>query len=48
MIYANGDKYIGYWKNNKRHGQGRLVTEYEAVEGMWLEDRLAQNSSLVA
>ena len=25
MIYKNGDKYKGNWKNDKREGKGKII-----------------------
>jgi len=30
MTYADGRKYVGEWKNNKRHGRGAMIHE-----GVW-------------
>ncbi len=37
MRYNNGDKYIGDWKNDKRHGRGTLYDENDRIifRGMW-------------
>jgi hypothetical protein len=35
-IYGNGDKYVGEWKNDKRHGQGTYTfTNGEKYVGEW-------------
>ena len=39
LIWPDGGKYIGYWKNDKAHCKGRLVhPDGDAYEGEWIED----------
>ena len=44
MIYANGNKYEGEWKDDKRHGKGKLTyvisfnKGYSMYEGEWEND----------
>ena len=39
MSYVNGDIYEGYWRQGKRHGNGRLITRTgDVCEGMWKQD----------
>lgn len=40
LIWPDGSKYEGYFKNNKQHGRGRLIhSNGEIYEGNWLEDK---------
>ncbi|MBN1250964.1 MAG: caspase family protein [Bacteroidales bacterium] len=40
FTWQTGEKYIGYWKNNKRNGQGKnLWANGEKYEGNWLNDK---------
>ena len=32
MIYPNGDKYEGQWKEDKKHGRGNINIEYRCNE----------------
>ena len=25
ILFKNGDKYIGNWKNNKKEGEGKII-----------------------
>jgi hypothetical protein len=39
MVWANGDKYTGGWKRNKRHGTGTMVwANGDKYEGEWYRD----------
>jgi hypothetical protein len=38
--WANGDKYVGGWKDNKKYGQGTLTyTDGTVKEGLWKNDK---------
>lgn len=38
MKYANGDVYIGDWKNNAKFGQGKYIFKQgDSFEGTWFE-----------
>ena len=40
VTYYNGDKYVGYFLNNKRHGQGTCYwTNGDRYEGEWKDDK---------
>ena len=40
MIYKNGDKYNGYWKNNKKEGKGIMkYNNGDKYEGYWKNDK---------
>jgi len=39
MAYRFGSIYEGYWKEGKKHGNGRLITtQGQVCEGKWFED----------
>ncbi len=41
MVYPDGSKYDGQWKNGERSGQGKYVSrEGDMFEGEWKEDNL--------
>lgn len=40
LIWPDGSKYEGYFKNNKANGRGRLIhANGEVYEGEWLDDK---------
>lgn len=40
--WSSGDQYIGYWKNNKRTGYGRLIKENgDTYEGNFVDDKFS-------
>ena len=40
MTKANGEQYIGKWKNSKRHGLGKMIWPARGIsyEGEWKDD----------
>lgn len=39
MIYSNGDRYNGEWKDDKRNGNGEMIYFYgDKYFGEWKED----------
>ena len=42
MVYKNGDKYVGSWKNDQFHGNGIFyVTSFKAkYSGTWVNNKL--------
>lgn len=39
-IYYNGDYYEGNFKNDKKEGKGKFVSEGMTLEGVWENDKL--------
>ncbi len=40
LLWPDGSKYEGYFKNNMAHGRGRLIhANGEVYEGEWLNDK---------
>lgn len=40
LTYADGDQYIGEWKDGKKSGYGELIyTNADKFSGHWLEDK---------
>ena len=40
-MFANGDKYIGQWREGKQHGTGKLIyANGDIFEGKWNNDRI--------
>ena len=40
MEYADGDRYEGEWKNEKKHGYGKYTyADGRIKEGMWFEGK---------
>jgi len=40
MIFYDGSRYDGYWKNNQAHGKGRLIhSDGDCYEGDWANDK---------
>ena len=41
MVYANGDKYVGQWKNDKRQGTGTYYFANGAApkSGQWDDNK---------
>jgi hypothetical protein len=41
FISKNGDKYVGEWQKNKRHGEGTLYKKNGAIvfQGKWDHDK---------
>lgn len=41
MIYADGEKYVGEWQNDKKNGKGVLFTTNEARKyiGQFKDDK---------
>ena len=38
--WEDGRKYIGEWKNNKKHGQGKIISnDGKQMEGIWQDDK---------
>ena len=49
MVYANGNQYIGQWKNNRRHGVGKLIlTTGKIQEGDWEKDQFLETDYPIA
>ena len=48
MTYVNGDIYSGCWKNNKRHGKGKLLKDGRLKIGVWNNDEIDGNSKETA
>ena len=47
MLYANGDIYIGSWRQNKKHGKGRLIKpKRDIMDGIWSQDRFWEGLEL--
>ncbi|MFH0976846.1 MAG: hypothetical protein V1874_13765 [Spirochaetota bacterium] len=44
MFYANGDKYIGKWKNGLKHGEGKYYYYFDGNvdRGIWQNDIYAK------
>jgi hypothetical protein len=41
MDYANGDKYDGNWKDNKKSGQGVMnFVNGNKYDGQWKDDKM--------
>ena len=42
IVFPDGSKYTGEWKNGKRHGQGIWSSKDNSVifKGKWIEDKL--------
>ncbi len=49
MIYLNGDIYIGDFKNNKRHGNGKITYSEDDSEydGCWCDDLKHGNGTMI-
>ena len=40
MTWANGDKYVGEWKDAKRHGKGTgTYADGDKYVGKWKDDK---------
>eukprot|EP00831_Metopus_contortus_P047076 TRINITY_DN378_c0_g1_i2.p1 TRINITY_DN378_c0_g1~~TRINITY_DN378_c0_g1_i2.p1 ORF type:complete len:205 (-),score=55.59 TRINITY_DN378_c0_g1_i2:130-744(-) len=40
MVWADGSRYDGFWKNNRANGRGRLLhADGDVYEGTWLDDK---------
>jgi len=40
QVWANGCKYVGYWKDDKAHGYGKFFyNQSEYYYGQWNKDR---------
>lgn len=40
MIWGDGSKYEGFWKDDMANGYGRFIQESgDVYEGEWLEDK---------
>jgi len=40
VIYANGEKYVGEWKNNLKHGDGTLsYPDGTVIKGLFRKDK---------
>ncbi|OMJ67375.1 hypothetical protein SteCoe_35484 [Stentor coeruleus] len=45
--YANGDKYIGYWENDKRQGNGEMIwATGQNYKGQWDNDEIKGEGTL--
>ena len=42
MLYADGSKYVGLWKNSLKSGKGILYINNEEVSGMWKDNRIIE------
>ena len=43
IIFANGDKFVGEWKNDKMHGRGTLIlSNGEEKVGLWKDGELVE------
>ena len=41
--FANGDKYVGEWKDGKQHGQGTYTgTDGTVMKGIWENGELVE------
>ena len=41
--FANGDKYVGEWKDGKQHGQGTFTgTDGTVMKGIWENGELVE------
>jgi hypothetical protein len=38
-IYEGGEKYVGYWKDGKRHGKGTMKNQEGTYVGDWKNDK---------
>jgi hypothetical protein len=49
MTYQNGNEYDGHWKDNKRHGTGKMTYKVGGVifvhDGTWNNDKLIPDSN---
>ena len=45
--YYNGDVYEGNWSNDRKNGNGILISNGEKINGVWLYDRLVKVYSRV-
>ncbi len=49
-IWENGDRYVGYWKNGKRDGEGDLSTKINkqdtVLSGLWKENRFKRQKTI--
>lgn len=40
LLYVNGERYEGYWKNDKAHGKGTLTyAQGDKYSGDWFAGR---------
>ncbi len=47
LIYADGDKYVGEWKDGKKSGFGELwYTNGDKFSGHWLDDKATGSGRL--
>ena len=50
LIYRNGDKYVGYFKEGMKNGKGRIIYSehplYEEYDGDWIEDKREGHGTL--
>ncbi|KAL6063021.1 Phosphatidylinositol-4-phosphate 5-kinase [Balamuthia mandrillaris] len=51
MVWKNGDRYVGHWKNNQRHGIGEMTFSPSdplgryRYQGRWKADKMHHRSS---
>jgi hypothetical protein len=47
-VYQDGDKYIGEWKDDKKHGHGIFTLESGEVhhDGLWADDNIVDTATL--
>jgi len=40
MIWPNGSRYTGQWRNGMKHGEGSYISRYGyTLKGSWNRDR---------
>ena len=47
VTYSNGAKYVGEWKDGKRHGKGKFISEFGTqFEGFFRDDWMAYGTTV--
>ena len=47
MLYKNGDKYEGYFKNDKKNGEGKIIYRKRGeYEGIRKDDEILESNEM--